>query len=280
MPGRGRFATAITAAMVLGAVVVGHPGAVDAEPPGPATPATPVAAATPADLPVGALAPDIVEEVPKHLGIQNVQQHEVLRFSTTHWNFGAGNLQVRGGGQVAPCVIDGVPYPECTIATQEILDADGDVVATHPAGAAVFHPEHNHWHQDAVALFALRTSPDGPAIGTVSKTTFCLIDFEMSDNTQQGSDRTYRECNGDLQGISVGWGDEYHHSTQGQSFDVTGLPAGVYYLTQDADPDGHWIELDETNNSSWVKFRLDRTSANPKLTILDTFGYPGNSSNK
>ena len=51
-------------------------------------------------------------------------------------------------------------------------------------------------------------------------------------------------------------------------------------LSQEADPDGHWIELDETNNTSWVKFRLDRTSANPKLTILDSFGYQGNTSNK
>lgn len=229
-----------------------------------------------------ALLPDVVEEVPKHLGIWNVQQHEVLRFSTTHWNFGEGPLQVRGGGQVAPCTIEGVSYPQCTIATQEILDGSGAVVATHPAGVSLFHPEHNHWHMDAVARFAVRTSPEGPPINdqAVLKTTFCLVDFDKSPQVQQGSTATYGDCNAELQGISVGWGDEYHHSTSGQSIDLTGLPAGDYYLTQEADPDDHWVELDEANNLSWVKFRLERTSANPKITVLDEFGYPGNTSNK
>ncbi len=32
------------------------------------------------------LLPDIVEEVPHHLQIQNTQQREFLRFSTTHIN--------------------------------------------------------------------------------------------------------------------------------------------------------------------------------------------------
>ncbi|HZX56830.1 MAG TPA: hypothetical protein VFE86_19235, partial [Ilumatobacteraceae bacterium] len=55
---------------------------------------------------VGVL-PDVIEEVPQHLQIQNTQQREFLRFTTTHINIGAGNLQIRGGGQIAPCVIDG-----------------------------------------------------------------------------------------------------------------------------------------------------------------------------
>src|SRR5215207_9883869 len=56
------------AVLALGTIVVGTPA--------------PAPAAT-----GGAQFPDIVEEIPKHLGIQNIQQHEVLRFSTTHWNF-------------------------------------------------------------------------------------------------------------------------------------------------------------------------------------------------
>ena len=49
--------------------------------------------------------PDIVEQI-AHLQIQNEHQREMLRFSTTHINLGDGPLQIRGGGQVAPCVID------------------------------------------------------------------------------------------------------------------------------------------------------------------------------
>jgi hypothetical protein len=56
------------------------------------------------------LFPNVVEEIPSHLHIQNDHQREQLRFSTTHINLGPGNLQIRGGGQIAPCTIDGVDY--------------------------------------------------------------------------------------------------------------------------------------------------------------------------
>ena len=52
----------------------------------------------PVDLPDDALLPDVIEEVPHHLQIQNTQGKEWLRFSTTHINVGDGNLQIRGGG--------------------------------------------------------------------------------------------------------------------------------------------------------------------------------------
>jgi hypothetical protein len=116
--------------------------------------ATPTAAQTAAPVVVssndaqalGGLLPDIIDETPKHLAVQNTRQREFLRFSTTHWNFGDGTLQIRGGGQESPCVVDGITTV-CTFAMQEILDTNGQLVALHPAGVALFHPEHNHWHQ-------------------------------------------------------------------------------------------------------------------------------------
>lgn len=230
---------------------------------------------------LGGELPDIVEEIPKHLNIQNRQQRESLRFSTTHWNFGDGNLQLHGGGQVAPCTIDGDTYEQCTHTSQEILNAQGEVVATHPAGVAIFHPEHNHWHISAVALFTVRSSPTGPPVaGVTLKTTFCLVDLDRSDLVARGSERVYWECNAELQGISVGWGDEYHHSTPGQEVDLTGLPEGDYYLTFDANPEGNWLETDGGNNTSWAKFRFSRKGANPEVRVLETFGHEGNTSNK
>lgn len=244
-----------------------------------------VAQAHPADppvLPPDALLPDVIEEVPHHLQIQNTQQRESLRFSTTHINIGEGNLQIRGGDQVEPCEIDGQAYDECTIATQELLDANGDVVATHDAGAAVFHPQHNHWHQSAVALFDIRSpgpgdDPNDPAAMSMIwsegvKITFCFIDIEFIGETgamKKDKPRTYFECNGDLQGLASWWADSYHQSTPLQELDVTDIPDGEYYLTHLADPDDHWIESDETNNFTWVKFRLTRTSANAKVEVID-----------
>ena len=235
------------------------------------------------------LYPNVVEEIPSHLHIQNDHQREWLRFSTTHINLGPGNLQIRGGGQVAPCSIDGVVYEQCTIATQEILDSAKNVVLTHPAGVAFFHPEHNHWHQAGVAAFRIMTgNPSSPggcsqaSCGTELvagvKITFCFVDVIFTGVTgkeKKPLPRTYFECNGDFQGLAVGWGDEYHQSTPLQELEVTALPEGNYYLTHEADPENHWLEGPATNspgeldNFSWVKFRLSRRGANPEVTVID-----------
>jgi lysyl oxidase len=229
------------------------------------------------------LYPDIVEQI-SHLQIQNEHQREKLRFSTTHINIGDGPLQVRGGGQIAPCVIDGIAYAQCTYSTQEVLDAAGNIVLTHPAGVAFFHPQHNHWHQSAVALFEIRAGTiNGPALSVGTKITFCLVDNDQTVLVKKGGSRTYFECNATLQGISVGWSDDYHQSTEGQELDVTGAPEGIYYLIHHADPENHWLETDEFNNLAWVKFSLTRRGANAKITILEqsactpiTCGSPSN----
>src|SRR6478735_7009955 len=137
-----------------------------------------VASVLPLPIPVAraadALYPDIIEQI-SHLQIQNEHRREMLRFSTTHINIGAGPLQIRGGGQIAPCVLEGVEYEQCTHAVQEILDAEGNVVDTQEAGVALFHPEHNHWHQDAVAEFTILDAA-GVSQATGTKVTFGLVD--------------------------------------------------------------------------------------------------------
>ena len=226
---------------------------------------------------VGAIVyPNIIEMIPSHLQIQNDHQREWLRFSTTHINIGAGNLQIRGGGQIAPCDIDGIHYDQCTVATQELLDASGNVVATHPAGVAFFHPEHNHWHQSAVAEFALKTGDPytGTRIASGVKITFCFVDvktYSDTGNLKKDYPRTYFECNGNLQGLAAHWADEYHQSTPLQELEVTGLPEGDYFLTHEADPEDHWVEDPnggEADNFTWVKFHLSRVGANPEITVL------------
>lgn len=252
-----RVLGALAAVVVLGAVGAG-----------------PTSGARPGDgIPPSALLPDVIEEVPSHLTIQNTQQREWLRFTTVHINIGEGNLQIRGGGQIEPCVIDGIAYEQCTVAKQELLDVDGNIVASVPVGAALFHPEHNHWHQGSVAEFAIRETIDGPAVSEGVKVTFCFVDVEFIGKTgsaKKEQPRTYWECNGDLQGLASGWADSYHQSTPLQELDITGLPEGEYFLTHLADPDHHWIESDKDNNFTWVKFFLDRENgANPKVTVLD-----------
>lgn len=233
----------------------------------------------------GGLLPDIVDAPPSHLNLINSHQEEILRFTTEHINIGAGPLQIRPEGVASGCTTaDGTYYGQCTVATQEILDIDGNVLCTQNAGVSVFHPEHNHWHQDAVADFVLleggmdgvdvnaalqNGSLDSRTVASSLKTTYCLIDYDKTDLVQRNSERVYFDCNGATQGISVGWSDEYHHATHGQDLVLTGLAPGVYTLLYNADPLNHWIEIDEENNFSWTTILFSRDNgANPKIDVL------------
>lgn len=235
-------------------------------------------------IPADALLPDIVEEPPRHLNVQRAQQEEWLRFTSTHWNGGFGPLQIRGS-DVRPCTIEenGVQLTtDCTYATQEVFNSSGQLVYTQPAGTAIFHVDHNHWHQDNVANFVLRSgSLTGPIVGQATKITYCLIDYDHSANLSNNSGKTYFECGADLQGISVGYGDEYHHSTHGQEIEITTVPAGTYYLTHDADPVNKWAETRDDNNFSWVKFTLtrDASSNQAKIEIVEESACTGLASN-
>lgn len=237
----------------------------------------------------GGLCPDITEEAPRHLNVKRAQKEEWLRFTSTHWNEGLGPLQIRGGGQTEPCLVEenGLFIDSiCTYSVQEILDADRNVVHQQPAGVAVFHPDHNHWHQDNVADFVLRSgSLGGPIVGKATKVTYCLIDYDSGGNALT-QDKYYFECNAELQGISVGFGDEYHHATHGQEIEITSLPPGVYYLTHEADPTNKWLELDDANNTSWTSFQLRRDSQSGNGSIQWLADSPctglacGNTSNR
>ena len=51
-----------------------------------------------------------------------------------------------------------------------------------------------------------------------------------------------------LLGFSVGWGDEYDQTDNGQPIDLTGVPDGTYVLQATVDPQHVFTESDSTNN--------------------------------
>lgn len=210
-----------------------------------------------------ALVPDLRTVVPTHLQLVNSQQREILRFSNGIANTGDGPLQLRPQQ-------DG----DVTLGIQQILDADGNVVEEFVASVFELHEDHNHWHLDKVARFEVRAGAvDGPVVGPNSvKVTFCLIDwYELNDGNSGINGTYYFDCERGLQGISVGWVDRYHQSTEGQQLDLTGAPEGVYYLVSTANPDGLYREKEYDNNTAWVSFQLIRESqGNAKLVLLGT----------
>jgi hypothetical protein len=225
------------------------------------------------------LLPDLRTVVPTHLQLVNQQQRETLRFSNGIANTGVGPWALRPEPPLSSAV-------DTVSAVQEFRDSGAlykcgtqpkqvtqcyNVVSEKVAGTFQFHPAHNHWHIGDVALFEVRKgSPTGPVVGGNSiKTTFCLIDwYKLSDNAPS-SERVFFDCYTSFQGISSGWVDQYHQSTEGQQLDLTGVPnASDYYLVSTANYARIFTEADYTNNTAWVKFRLSADSkGNRKIEV-------------
>jgi lysyl oxidase len=225
------------------------------------------------------LLPDLRTVVPAHLQLVNEHQRETLRFANGVANTGAGPWALRPEPPLEQAV-------DTTTAVQEIRDSGAlykcgtqpkqvtecyNVVSERAAGTFVYHPAHNHWHIGDVALFEVRKgSPTGPIVGGNSiKTTFCLIDWYKLDDNSPAAERVFFDCYHSFQGISSGWVDQYHQSTEGQQLDLTGVAnANDYYLVSTANYAQRYTESDYTNNTAWVKFRLYTDSnGNRKIAL-------------
>ena len=231
------------------------------------------------------LLPDLRTVVPTHLNLVNEHQTDILRFSNGIANTGAGPWALRPKPSIEEArannlstvsavqeIRDSGAYYKCGEQPKQVTDCY-NVVSESVAGTFDFHPEHNHWHINHVALFEVRQgSPTGPVVGGNSiKTTFCLIDWYKLEDNSPAAERVFFDCYSSFQGISAGWVDQYHQATSGQQVDLTTVPDGNdYYLVSTANYAGIFNEVDKTNNTAWVKFSLTSDSkGNRKVTVTD-----------
>ena len=148
------------------------------------------------------------------------------------------------------------------------------------AGQFIYHPTHNHWHVDDVGDFSVRVDNNGEpgkiAPGSNSlKIGFCIIDvYKYDGGNSPSSQKIYWDCETDLQGIQPGWADQYHQSVEGNQINISDLKDGTYFLVHKWNPLNLFVDADETNNESWVKFELTKNNngnGNRKITILEEF---------
>jgi Lysyl oxidase len=183
-----------------------------------------------------------------------------LRFDATLVNIGDGPLEL------IPQDLPRCPRDQRHVAQAIYQDADGDgrfdrkvdrARSTIAAGCMLFHPDHDHWHIDATASYALTRADDTVPLVEQDKVSFCLRD---SDRVRKGEGRPkhYGECaRNRVQGITVGWGDLYDATLAGQALELPPtLPDGDYCLRLGADPVDLLRETDETDNGSTELVRI------------------------
>jgi hypothetical protein len=209
------------------------------------------------------LLPDLKLLPTKTVYIESGRDFKKLRFDTHFVNIGIGPLELRGEAD---------EEREITVATQVIKKADGGN-EERVIGEFVFHPGHDHWHVDKYAQFEI-WSIDGDGepeklLLSTDKYSFCIWDEEPYDLKLENApqSRQYPRCPQDIQGNSVGWGDNYAPHLEGQEVDIMGLENGTYAIISRVNAERSIIEENYENNS--VRSYISVNGFN--VRILETF---------
>jgi Lysyl oxidase len=221
--------------------------------------------------------PDLDQELPWDLqltstGPSGAREHR-LGFASAVRNVGDGPLIVSGRRQWA-----GIP---AMTADQLIESADGPMAVVEAVGRLryVRSRDHEHWHLLDFERYQLRPAGAGTRRVTDRKTGFCLGDrYRARGRTlpaQPPAPRYTGRCGLGatarlrlVEGISVGYGDDYRANLEGQSLSLSGLPAGRYVLVHSVNSGRRLRETDYSNNASSLLLRLQWRTGAPRIRVL------------
>ncbi|MEU2288674.1 lysyl oxidase family protein [Streptomyces sp. NPDC013178] len=192
----------------------------------------------------------------------DVPGKDYLAFSANVWNAGP-----------APLVVDGFRSPgqDLMDAYQYFYDANGKQVGYTPTGTMEWDPRvgHEHWHFTDFASYRLLSEDKTKSVRS-GKEAFCLANTDAVDYTVKNAN--WHPYNTDLstacgeqnsisvrEVLDVGSGDTYTQYRPGQSFDITDLPNGTYYVEVLANPAKRLKETNLNNNTSLRKVVLGGT---------------------
>ncbi|WP_238334945.1 lysyl oxidase family protein [Kribbella amoyensis] len=202
---------------------------------------------------------------------------DFLQFSANVWNAGPSPLVLDGFRQQGKDLMDAFQY---------FYDDHGRQVGYQKTGTMEWDARdgHNHWHFTDFARYSLLKADQSEAVRS-QKEAFCLaatdsIDYTVENANWHPSNTDLHTACGDHSSLSVrevldvGSGDTYVQSLPGQSFDVTGLPNGTYYIQVVANPDKRLYETSTANNVALRKVVLGgtphhRTVDVPPVGVVD-----------
>lgn len=214
--------------------------------------------------------PDLQVKVPTSqisIGTNPSTGHRQLQFTHITWDAGAG-----------PFEID--PTYDETTGTASFVQAiynspsPGTWQLDHTVPlpvTGVFDPP--SFYQFPLTRFTLnQVNGDGsvgPVVATSPKTDFCITgDTKVGGvpNMPSTTSPPQSNCTSPTKplGWSVGWGDEYDQTDNGQPIDLTGVPDGTYDLVGVVDPQHILTESDNTNDVTVTKLQI----SNDSVTVL------------
>lgn len=176
---------------------------------------------------------------------------QFLRFGATVWLGGASGLHVEGFRQEGEDVMDAFQY----------FYENGEIIGKAPVGSFEYDVRqgHSHWHFRQFAKYRL-ISEDTSKVVRSKKEAFCLAPTDPIDLTLDGAQWRPDDigfggsnCGGESslwvrEVLPLGWGDTYHQNRPGQSFNVTGLEDGTYFLEVEANPGSLLHDASEDND--------------------------------
>ncbi|QDY80315.1 lysyl oxidase family protein [Streptomyces qinzhouensis] len=222
--------------------------------------------AGPAAVPANAPKPDLRALPAWDIAIETERAGEpkgrdYLAFASTTWNAGDSPLVVDGFRQFGKPLMDAYQY---------FYDAKGKQVGHAPTGTMEWDPRagHNHWHFTDFAAYRLLTEDKKEAVRS-DKEAFCLVNTDAIDYTLKNADwrphgtELGSACGQDepqalsiRQSLAVGSGDTYSRDLPGQSFDITDVPNGTYWIQVVANPSKRLHETTLANNNAYRKVVL------------------------
>jgi hypothetical protein len=205
--------------------------------------------------------PDLVQSPPRALEVYRTGDTWRLAFLSAVENDGRGPMLLVGSrpSQADPAM-----------SVEQLVRRSDGTMSKYPVDGEIRFVQsetHRHWHFLDFERYDIVT-PEGETVGRDEKTGFCLGDrynaarsVELPGEPEQPV--WTQECGRGQperlivrEGISPGYGDDYVPRLEGQSIDITRLPAGRYVLRHRVNVDRALRESDYGDNSAEVPFEL------------------------
>ena len=224
--------------------------------------------------------PDLVALPGYDVRLVNRRGRNILRFASTVWNAGPGQLVIEGFRRPGTATMDAYQYfldeSRPTVAGGF---AEGTAVGRKPVGTMRYHAarSHQHWHLLQFSGYSLLDASSRRVVRG-GKQSFCLVPTDAVDLTVPharwagGGADLGSACGSPAsiwvrEALGVGWGDTYTRDLQGQAFDVTKLRNGRYHLHIQANPLESLHEATSANNVSIRTIRLKGRGARRRVAV-------------